>query len=147
MRMSVIRHIAAALILSTMGAVFPAKAGEAGLPANLVGTAWLVDGMDGGGVVDRARSTMEFTKAGQVAGMAGCNRYFGSVSIDGETVSFGNLATTRKMCPDARMDQEQRFLKALSAAKRLTLAHEGLVFVIYADGPEPVLRFSKILDK
>jgi heat shock protein HslJ len=137
------RHIAAAVILSTMGMVFAAKAGE----VNLLGTAWRADEIGGRGVVDGARSTMEFAKAGQVGGLAGCNQYFGPVSLDGEAVSFGNLAATRMMCPEAQMEQEQRFLEALSAARRLTLTQEGQVLLIFADGSEPVLRFSRLVEK
>ena len=90
---------------------------------------------------------MEFAKAGQVAGLAACNRYFGPVSLDGDGISFGNLASTRKMCPDSLMDQEQRFMQALSKAKRLDLAHEGQILLVYADSSAPILRFSRIIDK
>ncbi len=63
------------------------------------------------------------------------------------TIGFGNLAATRKLCADTLMVQEQRFLKALSEAKRLDLTHEGQILLIYADGTEPTLRFSRIVDK
>jgi heat shock protein HslJ len=134
------RHVATLLILSSMGAVFPAGAG-------MLGTAWLAEDIAGRGVVDRARSTMEFVKPGQVGELAGCNRYFGPVVLDGGTIAFGNLATTRKLCVDTLMVQAQRFLKALSEAKRLDLTHEGQILLIYADGTEPALRFSRIVDK
>jgi heat shock protein HslJ len=49
------------------------------------------------------------------------------------------------MCPDTLMDQEQRFLQALSISKRFELTHEGQILLIYADASEPVLRFSKII--
>ena len=113
--------------------------------ADLSGTAWLAEDIDGRGVVDRARSTMDFTKAGQVSGLAACNRYFGPVSLSGDAITFGNLAATRMMCPDTLMDQERRFLQALSISKRFELTHEGQILLIYADGSEPVLRFSKII--
>ena len=45
------------------------------------------------------------------------------------------------------MDQEQRFLDALSRAKRLELTHEGLILPVYADGAEPILKFSRIVKK
>ena len=113
--------------------------------ADLLGTAWLAEDIAGRGVVDRARSTMDFTKAGQVSGLAACNRYFGPVSLSGDAITFGNLAATRMMCPDTLMDQEQRFLQALSISKRFDLTHDGQVLLIYADGGEPGLRFSKII--
>jgi len=45
------------------------------------------------------------------------------------------------------MDQEQQFLRALSAARRLALAREGQILLIYADATDAVLRFSRIVDK
>lgn len=127
-----------ATILMT-AAVTMAQGGE----ADLLGTTWLAEDIDGRGVVDRARSTMDFTKAGQVSGLAACNRYLGPVSLSGDAITFGNLAATRMMCPDTLMDQEQRFLQALSMSKRFELINEGRILLIYAHGSEPVLRFSK----
>ncbi len=43
------------------------------------------------------------------------------------------------------MDQEQRFLEALSKAKRLEFAHQGQILLVYADGSEPILRFSRMV--
>ena len=113
----------------------------------LVGTAWLADDIGGRGVVDRVQSTLEFTKPGQAGGLAGCNRYFGPMILEGNTISFGNLASTRKMCPESVMGQEQRFLQALSMAKRLELTHEGQILQMYADDGAPVLRFSRVVEK
>jgi len=138
--------MAALLATSLLPATTSVAQGGAG-ETELLGTAWLAEDIGGRGVVDRARSTMEFTKPGQVDGLAGCNRYFGPVTLDGGAISFGNLAATRKMCPQALMEQEQRFLQALSAAKRLALVHEGQILLIYADGTDALLRFSRIVEK
>jgi heat shock protein HslJ len=137
----IITVILSATILMTAAATL-AQGGE----ADLLGTTWLAEDIDGRGAVDRARSTMDFTKAGQVSGLAACNRYFGPVSLSGDAITFGNLAATRMMCPDTLMDQEQRFLQALSMSKRFELTNEGQILHIYADGSEPGLRFSKIIE-
>ncbi len=139
--------IAAAFAVSTLLSAATTAARSGAGEADMLGTAWLAEDIGGRGVVDRARSTMEFVKPGQVDGLAGCNRYFGPVVLDGDTIAFGNLAATRKLCADTLMVQEQRFLKALSEAKRLALTHEGQLLLIYADGTEPALRFSRIVDK
>jgi heat shock protein HslJ len=142
------RHfIAAALAATTLFSATTSMAQTGAGDTDLLGTAWLAEDIGGRGVVDRARSTMEFVKPGQGGGLAGCNRYFGPVVLDGGTITFGNLAATRKMCAEPLMVQEQRFLKALSEAKRLDLTHEGQILLIYADGTEPALRFSRIVDK
>jgi heat shock protein HslJ len=138
-----LRRIITVILSATILAAAAATAQGSG--TDLLGTAWLAEDIDGRGVVDRARSTMDFTKAGQVSGLAACNRYFGPVSLSGDAITFGNLAATRMMCPDTLMDQEQRFLQALSISKRFELTHEGQILLIYADASEPVLRFSKII--
>jgi len=140
LRYIIIVILAAATLLSAAASTAQGATGE----ADLLGTAWLAEDIDGRGVVDRARSTMEFAKFGQVAGLAACNRYFGSVSLDGNTIAFGNLASTRKMCSKSLMGQEQRFMAALSKASRLELTHEGQILLIYANSTKPTLRFSKI---
>ena len=82
------RHIiaiiwAAAALMSAAASMAQGAARETGL----LGTAWLAEDIGGRGVIDRARSTMEFTKVGQVTGLAACNRYFGPVSLDGGTIA------------------------------------------------------------
>lgn len=140
---SIINTIAALVILSATCGLSSATASE----SDLLGTAWLAQEIAGRDTGDGARSTLEFAKSAQVGGMAACNRYFGPVSLEGDAISFGNLAATRMMCPDPEMEQEQRFLQALSASKRLSMSRDGQELLIYADGVEPVLRFSRIIDK
>lgn len=48
----------------------------------------------------------------RVAGMAGCNRYFGAYTVSGEdSVSFSKMGSTRMMCPN--METETKYLNAL----------------------------------
>jgi heat shock protein HslJ len=138
------KNIGVALLLAVMGAATRAEAGD----VDLLGTAWLAREIGGQPVIDsHVRSTMGFVEAGKVSGEAGCNRYFGPVAVDADAISFADLAATRMMCPDAQMDQEQRFLQALSAAKRLSLTGDGQMLLIYADGPDPIIRLARITDK
>jgi putative lipoprotein len=108
---------------------------------NLVGTSWLVEDIDGRGVIDNLQSTIRFDTDGRVSGMGGCNRYFGSVTIDGGSISFGPLGATQMACPPAIMDQEDRFLRALANARRFETKN-GLLYV-FGDGQAPLLRFSR----
>ena len=142
------RHIITTMLaaITLISAATSAAQGIAG-ESELLGTAWLAEDIDGHGVIDRARSTLEFPKTDQVAGLAACNRYFGSVSLTGDTIAVGNLASTRRMCPESLMEQEQRFMAALSKANRLELTHAGQILLIYANNPTPTLRFSRILKK
>ena len=53
-------------------------------------------------------------KGNQVSGNSGCNQFSGSVSVNGTSITFSNLSTTRMACDGPVMQQEQTFLKALS---------------------------------
>lgn len=108
---------------------------------NLAGTTWLAEDIDGRGVIDDLQSTLGFETDERVSGMAGCNRFFGSVTIDGGSISVGPLGSTRMACPPAIMDQEDRFLKALANARRFETKDGLLMF--FGDGPAPLLRFSR----
>jgi heat shock protein HslJ len=78
-------------------------------PARLAGTAWVAEDIDGKGVVDRAQSTIEFIDDKRVAGSLGCNRYTGSYGADATGMRFTQIASTRRLCPEALMQQEARF--------------------------------------
>jgi heat shock protein HslJ len=77
----------------------------------LTGTKWT---LVGSGI------TMEFGEDNRVFGSGGCNRYTGSYTLDGDTISFGAVASTRMMCMDeAVMAREMAFFTALSGAVRI----------------------------
>ena len=137
------KFITALTILVATAVVQPAAGGG----IDLVGTAWLVDDIGGRGVIDRARTTLQFPEPGRVAGHTGCNRFFGPVELNGVAIAFGNLATTRMACPEALMAQEQRFLDAMARARRIAPAEHGHVLLVYGDDGKPALRLSRIVEK
>lgn len=85
-------------------------------PATLEGR-WRAEDIRGGGVIDEVQTTLEVSGDGMVSGSGGCNRLTGMASIDGDTISFGQMATTMMACPQAIMDQEQAFIAALTEAR------------------------------
>ncbi len=99
----------------------------------LTGPAWVVEDIDGVGVVDRSHATLEFVADGRVSGDGSCNRYNAPFTLTGEAISFGEAAVTRKACPPALMTQEDRFLKALSAVTRFDLDEAGALRLIGGD--------------
>ena len=88
----------------------------------LGGTSWTVTGLAGkGGVaalIAGSKATLNFGADGTLSGSAGCNGYTGRYEVTGNQVKFPTaFASTRKMCVNPGvMDQEQAFLKALSAS-------------------------------
>jgi len=69
--------------------------------------------------------TIEFIEDGQVSGSAGCNRYFGSFSLDGDSLITSPIGSTQKWC-EGEMEQETAFLQALQAATGLTVTETAL---------------------
>jgi heat shock protein HslJ len=86
-------------------------------PANPLEGEWNVTGYNNGkqavvSPIAGTTLTAVFT-ADAVSGSAGCNDYNGPYKLDGTKVTIGPLATTRKACDQAIMDQETEFLTAL----------------------------------
>jgi heat shock protein HslJ len=62
-----------------------------------------------------------------LVGFSGCNRVSGSFTLDGETIHFGDVVTSRMACAnDAALRQEQRFLDVLPRTARWRIAGERL---------------------
>lgn len=109
----------------------------------LVG-AWLAEDIAGGGVIDNLQTTLEIAADGKVSGNGGCNRFSGSASIDGDKISFGDLASTMMACTEAAMDQEMKFHAALAAAHTFRIdAEQRKLFLSDAAGTV-VAQFSSM---
>ncbi len=115
-------------------------ADRGGQDAGIESVAWRPTLIGDAGVTGGAGDKpLELTLAdGSVAGFSGCNRFMGSYSLEGESLTFGPLAATMMACVD-QDDQEQHFLGALQATATWRLDNGDLV-LIDADGSER-LRF------
>jgi heat shock protein HslJ len=114
------RQIIAALLVCL---AWPALAQEP-----LVGSRWLAEDISGSRVIDRVQARLEVLAEGRIAGHSGCNSFTGAGVLSDGIVELGALATTRKACPPAIMNQEQAFLSALSkAASYETMSNGGLI--------------------
>jgi heat shock protein HslJ len=70
--------------------------------------------------------TLNF-QATQAAGMAGCNEYSGTYTVDGDALKFGPLSTTRQACPDLQvMQQEQVYMAALEKVQNFKMTQDSL---------------------
>lgn len=72
--------------------------------------------------------TATFTPAGGLAGAAGCNRYRAPYEANGDTLTIGPAASTRRLCaePDGIMQQESAFLALLEEVATYTLSGHQL---------------------
>ncbi len=136
--MRMVQPALAAMLLAS--ACAGGASGAAGGGDALLGSSWLAEDIQGGGVLDRLRTTLSFVGEGSVSGTGGCNRYSGPVEITGPSIRFGALAATMMACSPAVMQQEQRFFDALAAARRWQRTPERkLVLLDAADKPVAVL--------
>lgn len=100
----------------------------------LAGGAWLVEDINGQGVMDILQTTLAFDDAGQVSGNAGCNRYSGTYTLNDGTLQLGPLALTRKACPPAITNQEQKFLATVAGPLAVAFDATGALILTGADG-------------
>ena len=108
--------------------------GCGGDPAVLLrGPEWRVTSLDGMAVPDGAEITLRFDGAGRVAGRSACNRYVGSYTLTGESLTFGPAAGTRMACPDPLMALEREFYAMLSRVTRFDIAEGGGLRLIAGD--------------
>lgn len=103
---------------------------------------WLLEDLGGRGVMDMVQTTIEFDAEGGVFGSGGCNRFTGSYTFERGRLEFSPLAGTKMMCPEAVMDQEDRFHRALGAVERVEM--DGPFLLIYYSGSDDPLRFTKM---
>jgi|SRR5690554_6163850 len=76
-------------------------------------------------LIDRSHLSLKLGLDQRASGFAGCNNWFASYHLNGEQLSFGQLATTRKICAASLMEQEQQYLEALSQTERWSFSGEG----------------------
>ena len=101
---------------------------------------WIVEDVDGKGIVDDSRLTLQFGADGRVAGLASCNNYGGQYTLSGEGIGFSALFNTRKACAPALMAQETLYLAILAEVSQLELAADGALHLRTADGRQLTAR-------
>ncbi len=120
-----------------------------GESASLEGTLWILESYQTseGETVDAIPDSGAQAKFenGEVSGTSGCNRFFGSYEVDGNSISIGPLGSTLMACPEPLMEQEFGFTSSLQSAATheisddtLTLSDAaGEVVVTFVEG-EPL---------
>lgn len=118
-----------------------ASGGTVQTPPALQGTSWRLEEIDGRPVLDQVEATLEFLDSARVAGGASCNRFFGSVQISGDSITFGQMGATQMACDDEVTRQETAYLRALEDAERFE--RNDTTLRIYSRGMERPLRFRR----
>lgn len=95
-------------------------AGKAGTDP-LAATAWSLTELPGAELPAAVAVTAQFDE-GRIGGGAGCNRYFASYEVRGDSLRIGPAGITKMMCPDPQMAVEKTFLAALADVTTFALA-------------------------
>src|SRR5262245_11766145 len=126
------RHTFLAAFSLVLFTLISAAAGQTPPPAAgrtrpLEGTYWRATELAGKPVVrrDPTREAHLQFQAGRVSGSDGCNRVTGSYQLDGDRVTFSQMAATQMACVDSN-ETEGPFREALKNASRLIVAGDRL---------------------
>ena len=83
---------------------------------------------------------VEFGADNRLYGSGGCNRYFGGYAVGaGNSLSITDIGSTRMMCPESIMTQENRYLAALGNASAFKVESHKLQ--VFYDNGSQVLNF------
>ncbi len=85
-------------------------------------------------LIDRSMLTLTLIDEQRAAGLAGCNNWSADYQLKGNAFTLSNIATTRKLCAPALMEQEQRFLASLSQVQRWEFAEHQQLLLWPAQG-------------
>ncbi|MBK9273546.1 MAG: META domain-containing protein [Flavobacteriales bacterium] len=85
--------------------------------ARLVGSKWVLQTLNGAPIdqsLGERTPYLQLAEGDKVSGMGGCNQLFGSFTVDGTALKFGELGATKMYCQDT-MELEGKFTSALRA--------------------------------
>ena len=101
--------------------------------ALLQGAEWVVEDVNGTGIIDRSRATLHFGTDRRISGKASCNTYTGEYTLTGEGLTISKTATTMMACAPALMRQEDLFLDVLKNVQGFTLTPDGALILHTGD--------------
>ncbi|TJZ60764.1 META domain-containing protein [Sphingobacterium olei] len=110
--------------------------------ASLDGT-WELDYISGAriafdGLYPKKKPTITFdTSTNKVSGNSSCNNYSGAVTLDGNSIKFGPLASTKMACPG---NGESTFFQTLDKVNTYSVDGNTLTFIM---GDIAIMRFQK----
>ncbi len=86
-----------------------------------------------------------FTESGEVNGNTGCNSFGGSYTLDGDKITFEQLAMTMMACEGPVAQQEMEIINGLNRAERYVIEDNQLK--IFYDGGSKALIYAADLPR
>ena len=114
-------------------------------PEAMGGVEWVLREWDPGEAAPAEPEVTLRLDAGNLAGSAGCNRYFAPVKAGATpgALSVGLAGSTRMMCPEAEMSVETRFLQQLAGADQMRFVAGRLGLGYRRDGGRGLMMFER----
>lgn len=100
----------------------------------LPGSAWQVTSLAGQAPLEEHPITLQFDTEGNVSGNGSCNTFGGTCTIEGKTIKFGPLRSTRRACEPDVMQQEHRFLAMLGSVTTWQIDSDGTLVLVGEEG-------------
>lgn len=117
-----------------------AAPGDEPAAPSVFGQSWLVEYVDGIGVIAEPRATFRITEAGKAGGSGPCNVYFATARINGSTIAISDIGSTFKACAPQVMAEEKALFEALAKAASYHV-HAGKLVIRDRAGRD-ILRFN-----
>jgi len=108
--------------------------GCGGEPEDLLLGEWVIEDIDGRGIIDASRATVAFDGEGHIGGRGSCNSYGGDYRLSGEGLVVAELFSTQMACVEGLMRQERRVFAILEAVSRFELDDTGSLILHAQDG-------------
>ncbi|HYH55231.1 MAG TPA: META domain-containing protein [Anseongella sp.] len=77
----------------------------------------------------------------KVNGFAGCNKFFGTYTLSGDSLTFSGLGSTKMFCEQS-MELENQYLGLLAKTENFVVSQNGTVLTLLS-AARPVLVFNK----
>ncbi|GLR64910.1 META domain-containing protein [Marinospirillum insulare] len=95
---------------------------------------WQIEDINGEGIIDSSNVTLTFDKEGRAFGSASCNRYSSDYQLTDEGLTFGHSLATKMACPEALMNQEQKFLETFNEISQFEINENGALILKSSNG-------------
>lgn len=106
---------------------------------SLISKEWVVEDMNGKGIIDRSNATLMFAAGDKLSGRSFCNRYFASYTFE-PNFSVGNIGQTKMACAPALMNQESLFTNILGHVNSLKITENGTLILSTPEGDSITAR-------
>lgn len=131
------------LLALALGLVLSAnKCADKGMPANIFDTKWMLQSLAGQAIQMPAGMESPWLQVAadkSLSGFGGCNNLMGQATVDGSTIGFPGVGSTKKFC-ESTQKIEDSFLGALREAKSFKL-EDGLMKLM--NGDKELAAFTK----